>query len=69
MSEEEIQELTIPCPVEKADITKLTEVPLSIMVKAKSMSWLGNVITFTHSNQAYMQVMVSHKQSVPIIIN
>lgn len=57
-SEEDVGELTIPCPVEKADLSKLTEVPLSAMVKTKSMSWLSHVITYYHPNQAYLQVMV-----------
>ena len=60
VSEEEV-ELTLPCPPVKQDVSKLTEVPLSIMVKAKSMSWLSHVITFAHPNQAYRQIMVSSK--------
>ena len=52
-------ELTIECPVVKEDVSKLTEIPVSTLALARSMSWLKPVLTYKHENKAYERIMVS----------
>ena len=51
-------ELTLECPVVKEDVSKLTEIPVSTLASARSMSWLRPVLTYKHENKAYERIMV-----------
>ena len=52
------EELTMDCPPTKNDVSKLTQIPLSKLATAKSVSWLSSVITFKHVNKNIERIMV-----------
>ena len=52
-------EFTMDLPVQKADISKLTQVPLTQLARSKCVSWLSDVITFRHANKNFERIMVT----------
>ena len=52
------EDLTMDCPPEKNDVSKLTQIPLSRLATAKSIVWLAEIINFKHSNRNYERIMV-----------
>ena len=51
-------DLTLEQPVRREDVVHLTEIPVSVLAEAPSMSWLP-MLKYTNPNKSYERSMVS----------
>ena len=54
-------ELTLEQPVQKDDVDLLQEIPVSEMVKSKTMSWASPILTYSNPDKSYERTIVSYE--------